>query len=99
MNTFELFVRPLLDALLGRAERGPRRGRACLTETVSLKPDRRKFLRGRLHAVDGRLHVRLFGAQQSGILRSMVESDVLVHVPDGVERLEAGNPVDILFME
>ena len=99
MVTFELFVRPVLDALLGRAERGGRRGQACLMETLTLKPDRRKFLRGRVHVVDGRLCVRLFGAQQSGILRSMVESDALVDVPEGVERLEAGNLVDILFLE
>jgi molybdopterin molybdotransferase len=84
--------------MLGRKEIGPRRGRACLTEGRTLKPGRRKFLRGRLEETEGRLFVRLFTDQESGILRSMVESDVLVDVPEGVSRLEAGSRVDILYL-
>ncbi len=99
MVTFELFVRPLLDVLLGKKEVGPRRGSAYLVEGGKLKPGRRKFLRGRLHETDGRLYVRLSTGQKSGILRSMVEADVLVDVPDKVDRLEVGSMVSILYLE
>ncbi len=97
MVTFELFVRPLLDSLLGKKEVGPRRGRACLIEGARFKPARRKFLRGRLHEMDGRSYVRLHNDQEAGVLRSMVESDVLVDVAAGVEHLHAGSLVDIVF--
>lgn len=99
MVTFELFVGPLLDTLLGKKQVGPRRGHAFLSEDANLKPGRRKLLRGRLNERDGRLSVRLFRHQESGILRSMVESDVLVDVPDNVTRLRAGSMVDIVFPE
>ena len=99
MVTFELFVRPLLDRLLGKKELGARRGRACIIEGARFKPGRRKFLRGRAHEMDGRVLVRLHTDQESGVLRSMVESDVLVDVAEGVERLHAGSLVDILYLE
>lgn len=99
MVTFELFVRPLLDRMLGKKEVGPRRGSACLVEGRKLKPGRRKFLRGCLHEIEGRLHVRIAADQESGILRSMVESDVLVDVPDEVDRLYAGSVMNILYLE
>jgi molybdopterin molybdotransferase len=99
MVCFELFVRPVLDAMLGKKEVGLRRGSACLVEGRKLKPGRRKFLRGHLHETEGRLYVRLVTDQESGILRSMVESDVLVDVPDEADRLHAGSMMDILYLE
>ena len=98
MVTFELFVRPLLDVMLGKKEVGLRSGSACVVEGRKLKTGRRKFLRGRLHETEGRLYVWLATDQESGILRSMVESDVLVDVPDEVDRLETGSMVNILYL-
>ena len=97
MVTFELFVGPILDRLLGKRDPGPRKGQARLRGGCRLKPDRRKFLRGRLEEKGGALHVRLYPRQEAGILRSMVESDVLVDVPSGVVELEDGSIVDILY--
>lgn len=98
MVTFELLVRPLLDVMLGKKEVGLRRGSACLVEGRKLKTGKRKFLRGRLHEKEGRLYVWLATDQESGILRSMVESDVLVDVPDEMGRLETGSMVNILYL-
>ncbi len=98
MVTFELFARPVLEAMLGRRELGPARGRAHLLEGTKLKPGRRKFLRGRLIETEGRLYVRLFSRQESGVLRSMVESDVLVDVPDNTTVLDTGSIVDIVYL-
>ncbi len=99
MVTFELFVRPLLDRLLGKKKVGARRGRARIIEGARFKPGRRKFLRGRVHEKDGHAYVRLHNDQESGVLRSMVESDVLVEVGEEVERVHAGSLVDILYLE
>jgi molybdopterin molybdotransferase len=99
MVTFEIFVRPLLDVMLGKREIGPRRGRAILTDNVFIKPDRRKFLRGQISEIDARLHVKLYSSQEAGVLRSMVESNVLVDIPSNVEKLKAGSEVDIVYLE
>jgi molybdopterin molybdotransferase len=99
MVTFELFVRPLLDLLLGRKKVGARRGKACIIEGGRFKPGRRKYLRGRVYEMDGRVYVRPHTDQESGVLRSMVESDVLVDIAEEVERLHAGALVDILYLE
>ena len=98
MVTFVLFAGPLLDAMLGKKERGPRRGRARLSETMRLKPDRRKLLRGILREEEGRLLVAPFPAQKAGVLRSMVAADALIDVPEGVTRLRAGSLVDIVYL-
>lgn len=99
MVTFELFVRPVLDKMLGKSEIGPRKGKALLADELRIKPNRRKFLRGKLVEEGATRKVKLFKSQESGVLRSMLASDVLVDVPDGVSQLPAGTEVDILYLE
>jgi len=99
MVTFGLFVTPLLDVMLGKREIGLRRGKAFLMEDATTRAGRRKFLRGKLKEIDGRLHIKLFPAQQSGVLRSMVEADALVDVPGEVTELRAGEEINILHLE
>ena len=98
MVTFELFVRPLLDAMLGKKEIGPKRGRAILLNDAIIKHGRRKFYRGKLSIENGKLHVDLYGRQESGVLSSMVECDALVDIPAEVRELSAGTEVDIIHM-
>ncbi len=92
MVTFEMFVRPALDRLMGRTPvRNP--ARAVLATEFSKKPGLTWFLRARLDA-DGRAHPSK--NQGSHILSSMVEADGLVVIPEEAERLEAGTEVDFL---
>jgi len=98
MVTFMLFAGLLIDTMLGKKNIGPRRGQACLSDGIRLKPGRRKFLRGILHESEGRLTVKPFHAQASGILRSMVAANVLIDAPDGVTELKAGSLVDIVYL-
>jgi molybdopterin molybdotransferase len=99
MVTFLLFVQPAIERLLGRKKPGPRAGRAVLTEDVVLKPGRTQFLRGVLDAEGPVLTVTPYPDQKSGILRSMVRSQVLIAVQADVSRLEKGRDVEILFMD
>lgn len=99
MVTFHLFVRPAIDRMLGRAEPGPRRGRAALARKIVLKPGRTQFLRAVLTAKGAELRVDPFPDQRSGVLRSMVGSRALIVVPAKTGRLEKGRPVDILYLE
>ena len=47
---------------------------------------------------DGRLVAHLTGPQGSGLLTSMARADVLLVVPEGVQRVAAGDPLDALAL-
>jgi molybdopterin molybdotransferase len=96
---FLLFVRPVLDKMMGRQSVGLRKGEAQVLEERPIKPGRRKFLRARLEWHHGTLGVRILPYQASGVLRSMVEADALVDVPEEVECLRQGDLVNILYLD
>lgn len=99
MVTFMLFVRPAIDRMLGRKDPGPRRAKAVLSEDIPLKPGRRQFLRGVLEDAGPVLRVAAYSNQKSGVLRSMVQSRVLIEAPSDAAHLEKGREVDIFFIE
>jgi molybdopterin molybdotransferase len=99
MVTFQLFVRPAIDRMLGRRMPGPRGAKAVLAEDLVLKPGRTQFLRGTLAAEGPEIRVVPFPDQQSGVLRSMVKSRVLIVVPADVSRIEKGSTVEIIFLD
>jgi molybdopterin molybdotransferase len=99
MVTFHLFVRPAIARMLGRKDEGPRVGRAVLQNGLALKPGRLQFLRGNLVGGGPEVRVEAYPNQKSGVLRSMVESRVLIVVPPEVTRLEKGREVDVILME
>jgi molybdopterin molybdotransferase len=99
MVTFHLFVRPAVERMLGRKVQGGGTATAVLTEDIVLKPGRKQFLRGLLEDRGPILRVAPYGDQRSGVLRSMVRSRVLIVVPADVSRLEAGQEVEIIYMD
>jgi molybdopterin molybdotransferase len=99
MVTFHLFVRPAIDRLLGRAVPGPEPATAVLAETVTVKPGRTQFLRGRFVGRGPVLTVAPYEDQRSGVLRSMVRGRVLIVVPADAARIEAGREVEILLTD
>ncbi len=99
MVTFHLFVRPALDRMLGRKALGPRTGKAVLGQAMTLKPGRTQFLRALLVGDGPELRVVPYPDQQSGVLRSMVRSRVLIVAGAGISRLEEGQAVDVLFID
>jgi len=99
MVTFHLFVRPALDRMLGRAEIGPRRGKAVLGQEIDPRPGRTQFLRAVLASDGPEIRVDPFPDQRSGVLQSMVRSRALIVVPPETGRLEKGRTVDILYLE
>ena len=95
--TFEIFVRPALLRMQGRANVSRPRARARLLEPVD-KPDfLRVFARGIHDASAGT--VRLTGPQGSGILRSMSLANCLIDLPVGASRVEQGEIVDVILTE
>jgi molybdopterin molybdotransferase len=99
MVTFQLFVGPALERLFGRSGVGPATVSAVLAAGLAVKPGRLQFLRGLVVSRGPVLKVTPYDDQKSGVLRSMVRSQVLIVVPADVSSLEAGTEVEVLFME
>jgi molybdenum cofactor synthesis domain-containing protein len=99
MVSFELFARPALLAMMGRAETERPRVRAIADEGFRRSPD------GRLHLVrvvltrgeDGELHAGSAGGQGSNLLTSMARADGFALVPDG-NGIDAGGAVEVLLL-
>ncbi|HMD46878.1 MAG TPA: gephyrin-like molybdotransferase Glp [Acidimicrobiales bacterium] len=98
--SYELFVRPALRAMAGRADLGRPTMRATAASTIERRPD------GKLHLVrvrveigpDGRLWVAPSGRQESHLLRAMAEANGLALLADG-PGVEAGEGVEVLLLD
>src|SRR5881396_2278776 len=95
--TFEIFVRPALLRMQGRANVSRPRAKARLTEPVDKIGTLRFFARG-IHDPEGGT-VRLTGPQGSGILRSMSLANCLIDLPVRPSRFEKGELVDVILTE
>ena len=111
--TFELFVRPAIRRLGGwpsdRLVRTVDRG--VLRDDVSKASGRRAYLRvvverdpggAATRDADGRVPVRLAGGgrgQGSHMLSALAIADALAIVPESVDRLPAGSPVDLWWLD
>jgi molybdopterin molybdotransferase len=108
--TFELFVRPAIRKLAGHRPDALLRSSdaAVLVEATTKSAGRRGYLRvvaergpdGRpTRDRDGRVHVRLAGAQGSHVLSALALADGLAIVPEALAEIPAGTPVDLWWLE
>jgi molybdopterin molybdotransferase len=93
---FELLVGPYVDALSGRRHVGLVPLQARLVGELRVRPGRRHFLRAGLEVRGTTLEVRPYPDQKSGVLRSVVECNALIDVPDDVSHVQAGATVRVL---
>ena len=98
MVTFELFVRPALLKMAGRARLTRPRLRARALAPIPNPGSRRGYLRVQLETTgEGTLGARLTGEQGSAILRSMVAADGLaVIAPDTT--VAPGETVEVIVL-
>lgn len=106
--TFELFVRPVLRRLSGRADLFRGTDRAILEEAVTKGHGRRAFLRviadrgpdgGVRRDRAGRVSVRLAGGQGSHVLSALAAADALAIVPESADSLPAGAEVALWWLD
>ena len=95
--TFELFVRPALLRMAGRASVHRPRARAVLVEDVEKPAGLRFFARGVHDAAAGT--VRTTGPQGSGILTSMALANCLIDLPETADRAAAGSEVTVILTD
>lgn len=109
--TFELFVRPAIRRLLGRARLLRPTDRGILAEPVATSPGRRAYLRvtaqrdatgDPVRDTHGRVVVRPAGGQRgqgSHVLSGLAAAEALAVVPEEVAVAPAGLPVEIWWMD
>jgi molybdopterin molybdotransferase len=101
MVTFSLFVEPLLGALAGEANRGPRFAQARLASNVNVKTGLTRFLPAMLRTVPGwdpiDVTVEPVAWQGSGDLASTSRSNCFLVVPADRGLLAAGETVSVLL--
>ncbi|MBX7442583.1 MULTISPECIES: gephyrin-like molybdotransferase Glp [unclassified Arthrobacter] len=92
--SFEMFLRPALATLLGApAPRLPLRAR--LGQALTSPGQKHQVRRGSLRA-DGTVHLE--GGESSHLMHALAGSNVLVHVPEGVSALAAGDEVEVWML-
>jgi len=95
--TFLLFAAPVLAALGGRADRGPRFALARLAAEVAAKPGLTRFLPAWCTFAGELPEVARVEWQGSSDLAAMARSNCFLVLPEAVERVPAGATVRILL--
>jgi molybdopterin molybdotransferase len=96
--TFLLFAAPVLGALAGRLDRGPRFALARLAADVKSKPSLTRFLPAACTFSGPVPEVKLVRWQGSGDLAAMALANCYLVVPDESGSLDAGAMVNILLL-
>jgi len=99
MVSFELFARPAILKMLGKARLEKPTVEVTLLDEITRKDDRRHFLRVMLEERKGEYFARLTGDQGSGILLSMVQAQGLAIIPEDVNHLPAGERVQVMMLD
>ena len=97
MVTFELFARPMLEALAGMAPRKLRFLHARLKSDIKTKTGLKRFLPGLLSGEFEHAMVELAGWHGSGDVAAMVRSNCYVVIPPDRERIGAGEWVAVMM--
>ncbi len=95
--TFLLFAAPVLGALAGRLDRGPRFALARLASDVKAKPGLTRFLPAACDFAGPEPQVALVSWQGSGDQAAMARANCFLVVPEEAGRLRAGAIVRILL--
>ncbi len=95
--TFLLFAAPVLAALAGRIDLGPRFAMARLAQDVKAKPGLTRFLPAACTFSAAEPQVALVPWQGSGDLAAMARANCFLVVPEEADRLPAGAIVRILL--
>lgn len=97
--SFEAFVRPALRKMLGATPIERPRVRAVATKALTSPPGKRSFLRVLLEVKKGAYVVTPVSGPGSHLLAGLSRANALAVVPEDVEKVPAGEPVDVLVLE
>ena len=98
MIGFEVFVKPAIFKMLGRANWDKKEVEALLEEDVQKKKGLKYFLRAQTRWENGVYRTHQAGPQGSGILKSMAIANSLMILPQDQEFLGKGTKVKVRFL-
>ncbi|MFM2719935.1 molybdopterin molybdotransferase MoeA [Microbacterium mcarthurae (nom. nud.)] len=96
--SFEVFVRPALLRLQGRAVIDRRRARLTASETWTTPPGRRQYLPAVVDLVAGTVRPATPGGSGSHLAASLARAEAFAIVPAEVASVAVGDPVDVMLM-
>jgi molybdopterin molybdotransferase len=94
--TFELFVRPAIEALQGAADPGPHFHRGVLGTPARQGPDRAELARATARNTSDGVVLDLLRGQESHMIARAARANALVLIPAGKDELDPGTGVDYL---
>jgi molybdopterin molybdotransferase len=97
--SFEAFVRPALRKMLGATPIERPRVRAVTSKALTSPPGKRSFLRVALEVKKGAYVVTPVSGPGSHLLAGLARANALALVPEDVEKVPAGEAVDVLVLE
>lgn len=95
--TFELFARPIIDALSGTQPTPLRFVQVRLKSEIKTKPGLTRFLPGRMSGSHSQTEVELAPWQGSGDVVATAAADCYVVIPPDRDRIAAGEMISILM--
>jgi molybdopterin molybdotransferase len=99
MVSFEQFVRPSILKMMGHRNLFRRTVQAVMTESIDKKKGTRHFVRARITFEDGRYRAVSTGEQGSGILKSMLQANGLIVLPEAAASVKAGETVTVQLID
>jgi molybdopterin molybdotransferase len=97
MVTFELFARPMLDALGGQSPRKLKFLHARLKSEIRIKPGLKRFLPAALSGEFEDTEVQMMAWQGSGDIAAITRANCYIVVPPDREQISAGDWVAVMM--
>ncbi|MCX7973298.1 MAG: molybdopterin molybdotransferase MoeA [Candidatus Aminicenantes bacterium] len=97
--SFEEYVRPFIKKIMGQKDYLPKEIEATLTHSFRKKRGRLNFLRVKLQLARGEWLATSVGAQESGILSTLGETQGFALIPAETEFLETGTKIKVHLLE
>jgi molybdopterin biosynthesis enzyme len=99
MISFDVFVRPTLQTLLGMTPYDPKPMiKAILKRSIPSEVGRRDFARVRIIKENDELYAELVRVRGSGIISTLVKADGIIEVPEEREGLSKGETVNVKLL-
>lgn len=97
--TFELFVKPCIKKMMGFTSYGHPILQAELEKDIKIKKKRREYRPALLRQEDSRWKVSLVDWHGSGDLFSITKANCLLIIRESVEKLNAGDMVEVMLTD
>jgi molybdopterin molybdotransferase len=99
MISFEQFIRPALLKMMGHQRIFRKTVKAFLKEDIEKRKGLTHFIRAFIKEGEGGYTASTTGEQGSGILKSMVQANGLIMLPEGEEKVKAGAEVTVQLLD